>query len=286
MLNVLQISDGKRGHEVQVEGLLQALANKLPLAHRLYRLNSTSLDADFVPDWVMGAGSATHTSILRFGWKYRAKKIVLMRPKWPGFLFDACIVPAHDRPAPKANLFVSQGSINNISVKTSGEPNQGLFLVGGPSKHIQWSSAAMADKVVAAVVANPDIHWQLTTSRRTPDDFLPRLAAMPNLSAYRFDALPATWLRQQLQSARYAFVSNDSVNMVYEALTAGLSVAVMKSPDAGASRVLQGLQQLIDAGQVLDTDQSFDIRQQAAVTNFDEAERCAAWLIGKGFYQP
>ncbi|QGX39167.1 mitochondrial fission ELM1 family protein [Permianibacter aggregans] len=285
-IRILQISDGKRGHEVQVEGLLLALQQQRRVETQLINITQPerSLPAEFAPDIVIGAGSATHTKLLFLARRFRAKSIVLMRPKWPSFLFDACVIPAHDQPKVRDNIFISQGSLNNIREKTFADPRHGLILIGGPSKHVQWSSRAMAEKIISAVDAHPDIHWQLTTSRRTPSEFLGMLPVKPNLVAHAVDALPGDWLRSQLRQARYALVSNDSVNMVYEALTAGLAVGLLCSPELAGSRVMRGVQQLLTSGKVIDVEQS-TITAQSADQQFNEADRCAQWLLTKGWFK-
>ena len=39
---------------------------------------------------------------------------VLMTPDLPKALFDICVIPEHDRPAPGNNIVVTRGSLNRM----------------------------------------------------------------------------------------------------------------------------------------------------------------------------
>ena len=144
-----------------------------------------------------------------------------------------------------------------------------------------WDSVSIATQVNSVVRQNPDIHWHLTTSRRTPEGFLKQLGVAMNLSAHLAVDLPHDWLRTQYAQASVAWVSNDSVNMVYESLTAGLRVGVLNSPSINKSRVMQGLTQLLNQGLI--TNQVGGVASMpTANTTFDEAGRAADWLIAQG----
>ena len=284
MKHILQLTDGKRGHEVQVEGLLSALAERSEIRLSKYHVKDKAGLRCLVhapPQLLLSAGSATHLSLWYWGWRFRAKTVVLMKPGLPNFLFDACIIPEHDQVRGGKNVLSTKGSLNNIRNKTSANPRHGLILIGGPSKHVLWDSVSIATQVNSVVRQNPDIHWHLTTSRRTPEGFLKQLGVAMNLSAHLAVDLPHDWLRTQYAQASVAWVSNDSVNMVYESLTAGLRVGVLNSPSINKSRVMQGLTQLLNQGLI--TNQVGGVASMpTANTTFDEAGRAADWLIAQG----
>jgi mitochondrial fission protein ELM1 len=123
----------------------------------------------------------------------------------------------------------------------------------------------------------------LTTSRRTPPDFL---ATLPNLDIKQTPAeeTPPGWLEQQLQQTGSAWVTPDSVSMLYEALTSGCSVGVFDLPAVKGSKVAEGVLRLQATGCVI-TQAALDSYQLDAhpPQPFNEADRCASLIIEKEF---
>jgi uncharacterized protein len=155
------------------------------------------------------------------------------------------------------------------------------MLIGGPSRHHAWSDSAIAGQVAEIVRRDGATHWTLTTSRRTP----PRTVALlrdikaPNLAIVPFAETDRHWLPAQLARAARAWVSEDSVSMVYEALTAGTATGLLAVPRRRASRISRGMDYLMRDRLVT----PFSAWQQGTalappVTPFNEAARVAAWI--------
>ncbi|MBM3864135.1 MAG: hypothetical protein FJ385_09365 [Verrucomicrobia bacterium] len=101
------IGDGKPGHENQSLGLAEAIGRRVPVdIHRirlaqgrglLGRLAAATATAKTLPrpDFILGAGHATHLPLLWLARKYGAKSVVLMKPSLPLACFDWCIAPEH-----------------------------------------------------------------------------------------------------------------------------------------------------------------------------------------------
>jgi mitochondrial fission protein ELM1 len=195
------------------------------------------------PALVIGAGHGTHASLIRWRQRGRTRSIVLMRPSLPRRLFDLCIEPRHDGGTETGNRWLSLGPLNRMR-PAAARGATGLLLIGGPSPHFHWDSEALLEQL-AALCTGADA-WELTTSRRTPPDFLQRLQALglPGLRALDADALPPGWLLERLPRAPRCWVTPDSASMVYEALTAGCAVGLLDLPPRAGSRVAAGLAQL------------------------------------------
>ncbi|MCX7915831.1 MAG: mitochondrial fission ELM1 family protein, partial [Verrucomicrobiae bacterium] len=58
------------------------------------------------------------------------------------------------------------------------------------------------------------------------------------------------WVPRELSVAEHVWVTEDSVSMVYEALTAGASVGILRVPRRHSSRVVRGLDRLRAQGWV------------------------------------
>ncbi|HOW77205.1 MAG TPA: mitochondrial fission ELM1 family protein [Candidatus Competibacteraceae bacterium] len=326
-LVVWRFSDGKAGHDGQSRGLLEALSRLRPVeALMLDPLPTlTALSILFIgrflawrhlpiPDIVLGAGHRTHLSLLAARRVHRGKAVVLMRPSLPLSLFDLCLIPEHDAPPARRNVLATRGALNRIQPSTALEPSRGLLLIGGPSAHFAWDNESLHRQIAAIVAADPAIHWTLTTSRRTPANFLEYLSPLPPAPSYDGEGeLPKTpspllgegwggecersflkivpvvetgpdWLPAQLARTGQVWVTADSVSMVYEALTAGAAVGVLDVPVKHANRVSQGLAQLATEGWVTPfADGSPGQPLQRPPQTFNEAERCARWIIEQWF---
>ena len=292
---VWRFMDGKAGHENQTAGLLAALRNCVSVVD--YQLQAASCRpslASFVtrripfgqglpdPDLIVGAGHATHLSMLAARRARGGRIIVLMKPSLPTCWFDLCVIPAHDVPRSADNILVTQGVLNRMQSFADKNDNTGLILIGGPSTHVNWSDDAVLAQLRTVLEQDDGVHWILTTSRRTPDSLLCSLAALPQ---ERLHIVPVTdtgpdWLVQQLASVGRAWVSADSVSMVYEALTAGGAVGLLAVPYRSTSgRLANVMAQLAEQGLLTTHADWLQGRAlQPPATSFDEAARCANWI--------
>ncbi|MCC8993360.1 MAG: mitochondrial fission ELM1 family protein [Candidatus Contendobacter sp.] len=291
-LVIWRFCDGKAGHDHQSQGLLEALArlrqvesftlNPPPVSQTLFGLMRGALAAWRglpAPDLLIGAGHGAHLALLAARRCRGGKIIVLMRPTLPLSLFDLCLIPDHDSPPSRPNILPTRGALNHLQPSATLEPDRGLLLIGGPSAHFGWDNAGLHRQIAAIVAADPAMRWTLTTSRRTPPDFLdtpfdPRLTIIPVAET------SPDWLPTQLAQAGQAWVTGDSVSMVYEALTVGAAVGILDVPHLRPNRVSRGLAQLTDQGWVTPF---AHWRQKQTLHRppqpFNEAERCARWIV-------
>ncbi len=298
-LVVWRFSDGKAGHDNQTRGLAEALIrlrsvevvtlDPLPLFAALKSLllgRQTIWNGLPAPDLLLGAGHRTHWSLLAARRAYGGRVIVLMRPSLPLRLFDLCLIPEHDAPPSRPNVLATRGALNRIQASSTLESDRGLVLIGGPSAHFGWDDAALRQHIAAIVAADPAMRWTLTTSRRTPPRFLESVSSMADarLTVVPVAATGPNWLPAQLARAGQAWVTADSVSMVYEALTSGAAVGVLEVPQQRSSRISRGLDHLAADGWVtLFTDWQRSLRLRRPPGTFNEAERCARWIVERWF---
>ena len=167
--------------------------------------------------------------MLWLGRKQHAKTVVLMRPSIPIGWFDFCIAPSHDFPAGRVqpNLILTRGALNRV-IPGKGEKTGKLILIGGPSKTHGWDGPALLDMLAQATDRGG---WELTDSRRTPEGFLDQVRqALPGVTAISHHETPPDWVPEKLQSAKEVWVTEDSVSMIYEALTSGARVGLLPTP--------------------------------------------------------
>lgn len=297
-LRLWMLTDHKPGHTSQLQGLAQRLqahtdvdvhwldAEKLQSQWQDWLLKRWPGPADLpAPDLVIGAGSATHALILLARRVFGCMAVVIMRPAIPLFLYDAAIVPRHDRPPLRDSILTTSGVMNTVTPRPSASPATAhTMLIGGISKHFHWSSAEIVTQIQAIVDANPAVHWTLTNSRRTPDDFgdLLQQKQLAQVTFVPHTETPRGWLATQLGQSSEVWVTPDSVSMVYEAITAGAAVGLFKLDPRAHGRILAGLND-IQAQHLCTPFTRWQTTRHLPVPSARlwEAERAACWLLDR-----
>ena len=268
---VWRLSDAKAGHDSQSLGLLDALKRRLPIdSYDIPVSPGVSLDwlrgqfpaASLLPDpWLLiGAGHSTHLPLLAARRARGGRAVVLMTPDLPKRLFDLCVIPAHDRPRPLPNVLTTRGSLNRMQAVAraadTSHNRRGLLMIGGPSRHYRWDHEHIIRQLAGVIRYSPVRHWVLTTSRRTPPGFAERVRDMVcnrnlKLTIHSWRNTPEQWLALQLEGACCTWVTEDSVSMIYEALTAGVPVGLLSVPPRRQDRIVKGAQALVALGRVM-----------------------------------
>lgn len=282
-LQLLIISDGKPGHENQSLGLAEAMARHTPAEIHVIRIDPTdsflqrirkALEESVTlpkPDYVISAGHRTHFPLLRVTRTLKARSIVLMKPGVPASWFSLCIAPEHDfkKPPKSGNVILSKGALNRV-VPTSDPKSGKLLLIGGPSKTHGFDKQALITQIRS--IASDG--WQAADSRRTPVSFLTDLQnEIPGLEIFPHQDTQPGWLAGKLSALEEVWVTEDSVSMIYEALTGGAKVGLLDMPRLRPNaRVIRGLESLREAGYFLGG--KIDTPPILA-----EADRCAAIIL-------
>ncbi|MBI5844616.1 MAG: mitochondrial fission ELM1 family protein [Deltaproteobacteria bacterium] len=288
-LKVAAFWDTRPGHRKQTSGVLTALSARTPIVVHDFSLPYYSLGAS-VADWaklvghlaglpvsvphfeanrpvpprfdlILGTGSHTHVPMTLFKRRLGGRLVTCMTPDplLSGF-FDLCLVPEHDRPKPRENVFLTLGPPNPSPKDGPHRTDTGLILVGGvDEKSHEWDPAATVSQISAIARNHPKVFWTVSSSPRTPADMLPALERLTglhsNLSFFRSADTPPGWVEERYAESAFVWVTADSVSMIYEALTAGCVVGVMpvkwKKPDG---KIPYGLQRLRDKGMIIDFD--------------------------------
>jgi len=289
-----QLADGKRGHERQSEGLLAALAQRLPLevhrvavrtrrgAHLLEALAGTFAAGNGLPHphLVVGAGRACQLALVAARRALGARTVYLMRPTLPWRCFDACIVPRHDAPPERADVIVSEGPLNPVTPAAERDPALGLVLLGGPSAHHAWDEAGVLGQIRRILAAAGDRDWRLCDSRRSPTSLGTALAALagPRVRYMPAARTPAEWLPAALARAAEVWVSADSMAMLYEALSSGARVGIIDVPARRRDRISAAAAALVRRGWVARVGEPFAETPPVVLA---EAARCAALLLAR-----
>jgi len=284
------VSDGKPGHLAQTRGLAEAIRRLIPA--RIMEIDADGKRVAPQPHkdggLILAAGRGTHALALSLRKYLGLPAISLMNPGWISRQrFDLSIIPRHDGVSGSDHVLVTEGALNNITPAADSSSNEGLLLVGGPSKHHGWDDRAFKNQIETILEREPEMRWTATDSRRTPEATSADLSELAAASKGRLTYTPATqtpqgWVAEQLERCGVCWVSEDSVSMVYEALTAGARVGLLSVPGRWGKpgRVVRGIGSLVERGWVV----TFDQWQQGASLPGDrpalaEADRVASSII-------
>jgi len=302
MLNqviIWQFSDGKPGHRNQTQGLINALGTRTSIDHHIIEIPSTPLRFLYAfligrlyrtlallpkPNYLIAAGRRTQLPLLLAHLWFGGKRVILMRPYWPMAWFDLTIIPQHDSPPLKSNNLVTQGVINTVIPSANHDKNEGIILIGGPSKHYRWDSANIVQQIAALLSDMPEVSWSIANSRRTPEDFLTHLNEIS--SPFTFIDHRQTnndWLSRQLANAGQIWVSPDSVSMLYEAVTSGAAVGCLQLQTSKTSnRIVSGINNLINTDMITPFEQWQKTRHLSPPSHqLNEAQRAADWILNQ-----
>jgi hypothetical protein len=294
MLTIWRFTDGKRGHENQTLGLVEALCQLTPckvetlsiakgwpfMLDWLFRRFPPG-DSLTKPDLIVGAGHATHWPMLAARRACGGKIAVLMKPSLPLSWFDRVVAPEHDVLPKRAGVISTIGPINRIRPGQL-NPQSGLMLIGGPSSEYGWSETALLKQIHLIALHQPEVIWHLTTSRRTPANFIANVEKLnlPKLHAVDYSKVGPDWLPDHLAQSAQVWVTPDSASMVYEALTSGAAVGCFELPFLEPGRVARGLDKLTDEKRLTSfTDWQATGKLQPDTHLLNEAERCAKVIL-------
>ncbi|MEI2558302.1 mitochondrial fission ELM1 family protein [Acinetobacter pittii] len=295
-MHIVYVSDGKAGHRSQALGLFQAmqrqqpettfeevLISDLPIISLIQALFSSKISLfKQAPDFVFGVGSHTHFRVCLLGRIFKkAKTIILMKPSLPIGCFDYAVIPEHDGIHADSHVIVTRGALNPIRNENRHQKDRILIALGGSSKRHQWNQDKVLTSVQKIVENNPDAEIILTTSRRTPAEFVDILRQQnfaQHLHIFPVDQTPQGWIFEEMQIAEAVWVTEDSVSMIFEALTAGCRVGVIEIDRLKQDRITRSIDQMIQSNLI---SRQMSIAELPPPHPFKEAERVATYLLAK-----
>ncbi len=309
-MNIWYLTDGKAGHVAQARGLFAALERRgidmnivdlavadmktFPLflywisGARLghFPLGLSKLDQ---PDLIVGVGHSTHGLLILLKKCFKkSNSIVLMKPSLPLNWFDYAIIPAHDfsdQQAIPSHVCITQGALNPLVNQHRHETRRHLILIGGASKRYDFSEDQLIAQIQSLLAkrSNQDAAptYILTTSRRTPDTFLSHsfFQNQIDLQVFPVTETPAGWLFEELHRAEYVWVTQDSVSMLFEALSAGCRVGVLTMSNIKVDRVTKAMDKMIDEGLCLSLSGFLQGRQWNDAQVLMDADHAADCLL-------
>ena len=267
-MHIVYVSDGKAGHRSQALGLFQAMQRQqadatfeevsiqdLPIISLIKALfSSKNTLFEQAPDFIFGVGSHTHFRVWLLGKIFKkAKTVILMKPNLPIAWFDYAVIPEHDGIPANSHVIVTRGALNPIRNENRHQAARILITLGGSSKRHQWNQEKVLLSVQQIVEHNPNSEIILTTSRRTPVGFIDILKQQSSAKKLQICPVEQTlqgWIFEEMQKAEAVWVTEDSVSMIYEALTAGCRVGVIAMDRLKQDRITNSVDRLLKQEQI------------------------------------
>jgi len=287
---IWQLTDKKRGHENQSQGLVNAIKGLRFSESYLIDITSIRLKNLLLktfpvgaglppPDLIIGAGRRSQFALVVAKRCFGGATICLMKPSLPIICFDLCVIPQHDKPKSSKHIFPTVGVLNNLSSKNIDSLQLGAILIGGPSKHYRWSNQDIILQLLSIITSSPQITWEITDSPRTPPEIASELNSNTQLNKFfkPFKKTKSGWLESYLPKCKKIWVTEDSVSMMYEALSTNAEVGLISVPKKRNTRVTKIAEHLLQSQLVTSLSSSHLPKR----LKLNEAERTASFIINR-----
>lgn len=292
-ITVWRFLDGKIGHEKQSLALVKFIKNEIKT--KLFNIDINNMGSLLFkykklielpkPDLIIGIGHKVHISVLIAKIIFGGKSIIIMKPSMPINWFDLCIIPDHDKYNGKGLIYKTKGALCDGKNKGIKDSKKSLILIGGTSKNFVWDSNYLINQIEDLVSNNGSIKFLLSTSRRTPQDFIMKIRKIrkKNLIIVPLKDQEENWLENNFNNTKISWISEDSISMIYESLTAGQQVGILKQKKSKNNRIKNSLNMLRKEGYIFyDEDGNYKINRKVKIFP-NEAKKCATWLINLFF---
>ena len=292
---IWRLLDGKTGHEKQTLSLVNALKNETAIKTIniktqnflfLILFSMNKLKKIQKPDFIIAAGHRTHMPLLYLKYIFGGKTILIMKPSMPCNWFDLCVIPEHDKFKGRGLIFWTKGVLVNTTNLINKEEQKGLILIGGISKHYIWDSEDVVNQIKKLLINNLSIYFILSPSRRTPKDFMMKInkLSFKNLKIHSTKQQNENWLKNQMNKKKYAWITEDSMSMIYESITAGQNVGLIGLKSQGKSRITDEVNRLKKEKVLFSNENKSYKNNHKLHTVINEANRCAKF-INKIFFK-
>ena len=280
-MNILWIKDGKKGHEKQVQALLEELSKTIDIKiyQEDYHISSLKRFFDIFHhstsyvfkkydsckiiksynqndiNLVIGAGSNIHTRLLllkKFLKDIYNKDIIAISVLTPSLFkneFNFICAPNHDeiKLSNIKNTIFFEGSLAKVSIQ---EPDDsiGLIGLGGINNHFIFNEDDLIKQIEYILSLYPNKDWYLFSSRRTSDLMIDKIKTLTNsfsnliVAHENFDEI--------IKHASIKFITQDSMNMVYESLSTKGQTFVFNMKYKNENKITKQMKKLLENKQI------------------------------------
>ena len=280
-MNILWIKDGKKGHEKQVQALLEELSKTIDIKiyEEDYHISSLKRFFDIFHhatsyvlkkhdsckilksynqndiQLVVGAGSNIHTRILLLKKTLKDiynKDIIAISVLTPSLFkseFNFICAPNHDeiKLSNMKNTIFFEGSLAKVSTQ---EPDDsvGLIGLGGTNKHFIFNEDDLIKQIEYILSLYPNKDWYLFSSRRTSELMISKINKLSN--SYSNIIIDHESFDEIIKSASIKFITQDSMNMVYESLSTKGQTFLFNMKYKNENKITKQIKKLLENKQI------------------------------------
>ena len=278
-MHVYWFQDSKIGHLNQVQALLDELSKENELVitkihcpeRSIFNCLKSCLTSTPIQDQkdglslLIGAGHSTYSQILKTQKALKKTSnllsVAILKPSFNTDNFDLICAPEHDYPSTKKpnNVHLFKGSLATTSL-IEPTPGKGIIGLGGSSKHYDFDSELVGKQIEYVLTTHPHHHFHIYNSRRTPSSLNQAIKDMSkefqNFIFIDMEGPEGKSFQEDLQTSELKFVTPDSSNLVFEALSCKGKTYVMqierlvRSKTSGSTKIRNTINALVANRQV------------------------------------
>ena len=241
-MHIYWFQDSKIGHLNQVQALLNEMEKEMKFSislipcedknifNWLKRANTFLFETKYKKEFIllMGAGHATYPAMLQaqktLKKTNKTLSIAILKPSLNSRSFDLVCAPEHDFTETKKanNIITFKGSLASTSFS---KPilEKGIIAIGGKSKHYKFDVEIAQKQIVYILTMHPNHYFKIFNSRRTPELLNKKIKDLlyeyTNFKFIDLNDPHANSFKKELQISGIKFVTPDSSNLVFEALS-------------------------------------------------------------------
>ena len=280
-MNILWIKDGKKGHEKQVQASLEELSKTIDIkiyeekyhitalkrffdilhhatSYLLKKYDSCKIIKNYYKNdihLVIGAGSNIHTRLLLLKKALKDiydKDIIAISVLTPSLFkneFDFICAPNHDEIKLRniKNTIFFEGSLAKVSTREP-ENSIGLIGLGGVNSHFIFNEDDLIKQIEYILTLYPKKDWYLFSSRRTTELMISKINKLPN--SYSNLKITHQSFDEIIKRASIKFITQDSMNMVYESLSTKGQTFVFNMKYKNENKITKQIKKLIENKQI------------------------------------
>ena len=280
-MNILWIKDGKKGHEKQVQALLEELSKTtdIKIYEEDYHISSLKRFFDIFHHstsymfkkydsckiiksynqndihLVVGAGSNIHTRLLLLKKVLKDifnKNIIAISVLTPSLFkneFDYICAPKHDemKLTNFKNTIFFEGSLAKVSIQDP-DDSIGLIGLGGTNKHFKFNEDDLIKQIEYILSLYPNKDWYLFSSRRTTELMVNKMNILSN--SYSNLVIDHEDFDEIIKRASIKFITQDSMNMIYESLSTKGQTFVFNMKYKNENKITKQIKKLLENKQI------------------------------------
>ena len=288
------ISDNRRGHENQSLAISEAISRLTPTKvflldppSKLTQLSDLvfgkfkNTSPPSTPDLIIGTGHGTHLSLFNAKRRYGGKALVIMSPSLPLSMFDFALIPSHDQPSNHDKVIPFKGALSRITPSAYKKNKFLCIVIGGTSKHYSLDQALILHEIKELMDGFTDGDILISNSPRSPKKLSEKLSKTYPSHFIDWKKMHTGEIQSLFAQSTHIWVTEDSISMVYDALSSGAQVGLLTSTRKKETKVSKEIQSLLNDQFLTNIKEWRHTKNMRPSPLLNESDRCAQIILAK-----